>query len=153
MAKTEVPYKRIIEYWNTTFEGTPVPAIRSFGRERGAKMKLRWMEWCKEGDPWAILKKVCEFMRRDRWHLGRNESGWTANITYLIRNDSRWRELLERAEVKERQLEAIKLRHHREVEQDIQKRQRTDAQIARLAEQARKRPPLKLPAAFRKKKE
>ena len=93
-----VPWDEIKNRWNEHFANTPIPSIRSFSKSRKTKLRRRWREWIAEAEPWGIFDALCRFMAQSPFHLGEEARGnWTANVDYLIRNDTRWRELLERA--------------------------------------------------------
>lgn len=93
-----VPYERIKEVWNEHFSDTPIPCFRALSSKRQRKLRSRWAEWTELDDPMHVFNRLCRYMRDDAFHRGGNDRGWTANIDYLIRNDTKWVELLERAE-------------------------------------------------------
>jgi hypothetical protein len=94
------PTAAVEQFWNETFAASPIPNVRRpLCEARKRKLRLRWGEWASNGsDPWAVLKALCDYIGHDAFHLGENERHWTANLDYLIRNDTKWRELLERAD-------------------------------------------------------
>jgi len=99
------PYLSILRFWNEKFRESPIPTIRPpLSKTRKRKLRARWHEWGQNGsDPWQTFEALCEYMAHDPFHLGKNDRGWKANIDYLIRNDGKWGELLERAEAERKQ--------------------------------------------------
>lgn len=97
-----IPRDEIIRVWNDTVAGTPVPALRSITGGRATKLRSRWAEWSREGDPMAVFRSLIAAMLASPWHMGDNDRGWVTSIDYLIQNETKWVQLLERASAKPR---------------------------------------------------
>ena len=96
------PYRKILEFWNTATEGSPLVSVQveAFlkNESRKGRLKLLWAEFSTIGDPWETLSQLIKYMRGDAWHCGDNNSGWRASLDpYLTRRDGHWQTLLERA--------------------------------------------------------
>lgn len=99
---TQKTVDEVQRIWNETFAGSGAVLIARFSKDRLRRLRLRWQEWSEVGDPADVFARLCRFIRADKWHMNpaaRNPEhrGWRVNIDYLIRNDTKWLGLWERA--------------------------------------------------------
>lgn len=80
--------KEFLDYWNSKEK---LPKIKAFSKSRQAKLKARLKEQAfVDGWPLAIDK-----LAASPFHTGENDRGWRATVDFLIRNDTKYIEILE----------------------------------------------------------
>ena len=92
-ARSAVPYRRIVEMWNTTC--TSFPRLMGLSEKRRTKIRVRWAEMAEQGDPLDILQRLFDKMQECRFLQGDGRRGWKANFDWLMHNGENWRKVME----------------------------------------------------------
>jgi len=92
-----VPYDKIVETWNEFAGEVGLPCVRRVSATHKAKLKTRWTEWAKDGEPFDVFAKICDAVRESELMLGKTgRSSWRgATLWWLTKNDHNWVKVLE----------------------------------------------------------
>jgi len=109
--------KMVMTIWNDTFRGTSVQMVTVMSKTRTIKLEKRWREMAEAGDPLEVWSAIVAFIRRDKWHMDPSSRrpehrGWRPSIDYVLRNDTKWLELWERAQAEQTTRRQSKPKYH-----------------------------------------
>lgn len=91
--RASVPYQRVVEMWNATC--TSFPRLTGLSEKRRTKLRVRWEEMSKQGDPLDMLQSLFDRMQESKFLQGDNRRGWKANFDWILQNGENWRKVME----------------------------------------------------------
>ncbi len=78
-------------FWN---EHKNLPPIRSMVADRSVKLTTR----CTEAEFVQNWKEIIDKLARSTWHTGHNDHKWKATVDWILKNETNYLKILERAE-------------------------------------------------------
>ena len=118
MPKTSKPNPETVKtIWNDAMRGTAGQMVTVMSKTRTAKLAQRWREMGEVGDPLEVWRAIVAYIRRDKWHMDPSSRrpehrGWRPSIDYVLRNDTKWLELWERAQAEQTTRRQSKPKYH-----------------------------------------
>ena len=88
-----IPYQKIVDLWNTTCTG--FHRLTGLSDKRMVKIKNRYEELSKMGEPLPLFRTLFEKMENSPFLKGDNRRGWKATFDWLVSNGENWRKVME----------------------------------------------------------
>ena len=88
-----IPYQKIVDLWNTTCTG--FHRLTGLSDKRMVKLKNRYEELSKMGEPLPLFRTLFEKMENSPFLKGDNRRGWKATFDWLVSNGENWRKVME----------------------------------------------------------
>ena len=84
----KINYATILERFNATC--TAFSALKVMSDKRKDKVRARWLEMAKVGDPVEVCQTVFAKMQASPFLRGENKRGWHATFDWLFDNSNNW---------------------------------------------------------------
>ena len=88
-----IPYQKIVDLWNATCTG--FHRLTGLSDKRMVKLKNRYEELSKMGEPLPLFRTLFEKMENSPFLKGDNRRGWKATFDWLVSNGENWRKVME----------------------------------------------------------
>lgn len=84
--------QNIVDFWNRTVSETQstLPRVLTLSDKRKKKMRTRWKEFKKVGDPVEICRTVFLKACTSNFCQGDNKTGWSADFNWIFENGENW---------------------------------------------------------------
>ena len=84
--------QNIVDFWNKTVTETnsTLPQVLTLSDKRKKKMRIRWKEFSKVGDPVEVCRQVFTKACTSKFCQGDNKSGWSADFDWIFTNGENW---------------------------------------------------------------
>lgn len=89
--------QQVVDYWNRRIgeTGAIFPKAETLNDKRKAKIRTRWREFAKIGDPVEVCRKIFDKACDSKFLQGDNQRGWKADFDWLFTNESNWAKVYE----------------------------------------------------------
>ena len=89
--------QNIVDFWNKTVDetGSTLPKVSILTDDRKKKMRIRWKEFAKLGDPVEVCRTIFRNACTSKFCQGDNPRGWTADFDWLFVNGKNWPKVYE----------------------------------------------------------
>ena len=89
--------QNIVDFWNKTIDETQaiLPKVATVTEARKKKMRIRWKEFSKVGDPVEVCRAVFLKMCASKFCQGDNKKGWSASFDWIFGNGTNWTKVYE----------------------------------------------------------
>lgn len=89
--------QQVADFWNRTIEekGSTLPKVQSLSDARCDKIRIRWGEFSKVGDPVEVCRELFGKAAGSKFLQGDNANGWKASFDWLMTNGKNWVKVLE----------------------------------------------------------
>ena len=89
--------QQVADFWNRTIEekGSTLPRVQSLSDARCDKIRIRWGEFSKVGDPVEVCRELFSKAAGSKFLQGDNANGWKASFDWLMTNGKNWVKVLE----------------------------------------------------------
>ena len=84
--------QQVVDFWNRKVAetGAQLPSVKSLSPERKAKIRIRWEEFSKVGNPVDVCRTLFVKATASKFLQGDNAKGWKANFDWLFTNGKNW---------------------------------------------------------------
>lgn len=85
-------FLQLQQIWN---DKANVAKVISMTEERRNKIRVRWGEWAKIGNPLEVFTEICTKIGQSDHCRGCNNTGWRATIDWILQNERNWAKVYE----------------------------------------------------------
>lgn len=84
--------QNVVDFWNRTVAETQstLPQVLTLSDKRKKKMRIRWKEFSKVGDPVEVCRQVFTKACTSKFCQGDNKTGWSADFDWIFTNGENW---------------------------------------------------------------
>ena len=84
--------QNVVDFWNRTVVETQstLPQVLTLSDKRKKKMRIRWKEFSKVGDPVEVCRRVFTKACTSKFCQGDNKTGWSADFDWIFTNGENW---------------------------------------------------------------
>lgn len=89
--------QNVVDFWNRTVVETrsTLPQVRTLSDKRKNKMRIRWKEFAKVGDPVEVCRQIFTKACTSKFCQGDGKSGWSADFDWIFKNGENWVKVFE----------------------------------------------------------
>ena len=89
--------QQVVDFWNRKVAetGAQLPSVKSLSEDRKAKIRIRWEEFSKVGNPVDVCRAVFVKATASKFLQGDNSKGWKAGFDWLFTNGKNWLKVYE----------------------------------------------------------
>lgn len=89
--------QQVTDFWNSTIDssGSTLPKVQSLSDARCDKIRIRWGEFARLGDPVEVCRDLFKKAARSKFLQGDNGKGWKASFDWLMTNGKNWVKVIE----------------------------------------------------------
>ena len=89
--------QQVVDFWNSTIDssGSTLPKVQSLSDARCDKIRIRWGEFARLGDPVEVCRSLFKKAARSKFLQGDNGKGWKASFDWLMTNGKNWVKVIE----------------------------------------------------------
>lgn len=84
--------QNVVDFWNRTVAETQstLPQVLTLSDKRKKKMRIRWKEFKKVGDPVEVCRTIFTKVCTSKFCQGDNKTGWSADFDWVFTNGENW---------------------------------------------------------------
>ena len=84
--------QNVVDFWNRTVAETQstLPQVLTLSDKRKKKMRIRWKEFSKVGNPVEVCRQVFTKVCTSKFCQGDNKTGWSADFDWIFTNGENW---------------------------------------------------------------
>ena len=84
--------QNVVDFWNRTVAETQstLPQVLTLSDKRKKKMRIRWKEFSRVGDPVEVCRRVFTKACTSKFCQGDNKTGWSADFDWIFTNGENW---------------------------------------------------------------
>ena len=89
--------QQVVDFWNrkVTETGAQYPLVKSLSEERKSKIRIRWGEFSKLGNPVEVCRILFEKACASKFLQGDSARGFHANFDWIMTNGKNWLKIYE----------------------------------------------------------
>ena len=89
--------QQVVDFWNRKIAetGAQLPPAKSLSEDRKKKIRIRWLEFKKIGDPVVVCRTLFEKATASKFLQGDNPKGWSATFDWIFTNGKNWLKIYE----------------------------------------------------------
>ena len=84
--------QQVVDFWNRKVAetGAQLPSVKSLSEDRKTKIRIRWSEFAKVGNPVEVCRVIFTKAAASKFLQGDNNNGWRATFDWLFTNGKNW---------------------------------------------------------------
>lgn len=89
--------QQVVDFWNRKVSetGAFLSQVKSLSEDRKTKIRIRWGEFSKVGNPVDVCRTLFEKACASKFLQGDNAKGWKANFDWIFTNGKNWLKIYE----------------------------------------------------------
>ena len=89
--------QQVVDFWNKTIKdyGADFPEVKVLSQKRVSKIRVRWKEFAKVGDPVDVCRTLFLKSCESKFMQGDSANGWKASFDWIFESERNWARIYE----------------------------------------------------------